>query len=30
MELIPGVKPAMKIVNADNPNESIDAGKCAC
>lgn len=27
MELVPGTKPVMKLVNAKNPIESIDAGK---
>ena len=29
MELVPGNKPVMKLVNVQNPIESIDAGKCA-
>ena len=28
MELIPGQTPCMKAVNAINPEESIDCGKC--
>ena len=28
MELIPGQPPCMKAVDAINPNESIDCGKC--
>ena len=30
MELIPGVKPAMKVVNVEDPYESIDAGEDNC